>query len=437
MSQSTTGHQRAQSRGDMLYEQWRQIARERSAEIALTEVASLRRWTFHELAEEADTGSPENEMVVFPSGGSGEFILRVLRAWRSGRVVCPLEPGQAPAVISSNIPGEIVHLKSTSATTGSSRLVAFTASQLQADSENIVATMGLRPDWPNIGVISLAHSYGFSNLVLPLLLQGVPLILGDGALPESLRQAAALAPDVTVAAVPALWQTWQNAQAIPSNIRLAISAGAPLTLALEQTVFARYGLKIHNFYGSSECGGIAYDASAVPRSDQACAGVPLANVEVSVGTNGCLVVRSSAVAQSDWPEAGRGLSPGIFHTSDLGEISGGVVYLRGRASDQINVAGRKVSPETIEQVLMAHPQVRACVAFGVPGADAQRGDVIVACVAGDKLLSSEVLKQFALSRLPGWQVPREWWLVEELAPSGRGKLSRAEWRARFLERARA
>ena len=49
-------------------------------------------------------------------------------------------------------------------------MVAFTAAQLMADAENIVTTMGLRPDWPNLGVLSLAHSYGFSNLVLPLLL---------------------------------------------------------------------------------------------------------------------------------------------------------------------------------------------------------------------------------------------------------------------------
>ena len=50
--------------------------------------------------------------------------------------------------------------------------------------------MGLRPDWPNLGVISLAHSYGFSNLVLPLLLHGIPLILAPSPLPEAVRQAA-------------------------------------------------------------------------------------------------------------------------------------------------------------------------------------------------------------------------------------------------------
>ena len=60
-----------------------------------------------------------------------------------------------------------------------------------ADAENIVATMGLRPDWPNLGVISLAHSYGFSNLVLPLLLHGIPLILAGAPLPEIVLRASA------------------------------------------------------------------------------------------------------------------------------------------------------------------------------------------------------------------------------------------------------
>ena len=141
--------------------------------------------------------------------------------------------------------------------------------------------MGLRPDWPNLGVISLAHSYGFSNLVLPLLLQGVPLVIVNSPLPESIRRAASTVPHATLPAVPALWRAWHEAGAIPSNIRLAISAGAPLPLALEQDVFAKAGLKIHNFYGATECGGIAYDRSGTPRTDAACVGDPMMNVTVA------------------------------------------------------------------------------------------------------------------------------------------------------------
>jgi long-chain acyl-CoA synthetase len=337
--------------------------------------------------------------------------------------------------IANGLPGEIAHLKVTSGTTAAPRFVAFTASQLAADAENIVATMGLRPDWPNLGVISLAHSYGFSNLVLPLLLHGIPLVLAGAPLPEIVLRAAAGEKDVTLAAVPALWRTWQDADAIPRNVRLAISAGAPLPVSLEQSVFATRGLKIHNFYGSSECGGIAYDASSGARLDGFCAGAPMRDVNLSIGDDGCLEVRSKAVGESYWPDAGPRLGNGIFRTSDLAEISYGLIYFRGRAGDQINVAGRKVSPESIEKVLLTHPGVRECVVFGVPSSDAQRGDTIVACVAATTQVAGETLKQFLLSHLPAWQVPREWWLVESLFASQRGKLSRAEWRKRYMEKA--
>jgi long-chain acyl-CoA synthetase len=280
----------------MLYDSWRHAARAHPDQIALKDLATDRVWTFAQLAAAADKGSTCTAGPVFPQGTSAEFILEVLRAWRTGQVVCPLEPTQAVR-LTGNLPPEIVHFKSTSATTGTPRLVAFTADQLTADAQNIVQTMGLRPDWPNLGVISLAHSYGFSNLVLPLLLHGIPLVLAPAPLPETLRRAAAMESAITLAAVPALWRTWHEAEAIPANVRLAISAGAALPLELEQAVFAWTNLKIHNFYGSSECGGIGYDATDIPRQNPACVGSPLANVEVSMADDGCLEVRSRAVAQ--------------------------------------------------------------------------------------------------------------------------------------------
>src|SRR5215472_12198905 len=349
----------------MLYERWSQIASAFADQVALRDFATGQELNFGQLAAASEQPS-ELPAVVFAQGSSVHFIFAVLRAWRKGRAVCPLEPDQSPPEISRPLPGNIVHLKTTSATTGSPRLVAFTASQLMADADNIVAAMGLRRDWPNLAVISLAHSYGFSNLVLPLLLHGVPLTLSGAALPEAVRRAAASSEGVTLAAVPALWRSWHEARAIPANVRLAISAGAPLPLALEQSVFAERGLKIHNFYGSSECGGIAYDASSGARLDGSCAGAPMRNVNLTVGEDGCLEVRSKAVGQTYWPEPSARLGDGVFRTNDLAEISYGLVYFRGRAGDQINVAGRKVSPESIEKALLGHPGVRECVVFGVP-----------------------------------------------------------------------
>ena len=416
----------------MLYDSWRDLAGARSTATALQDLATGRSWTFAQLTAAAERAPAPAHGIAYPQGVSGEFVVDVLSAWRRGAIVCPLDQEQTPLRLSASLPRDVVHLKTTSATTGDPRLVAFTATQLRVDAANIIATMGLRPDYPNLGVISLAHSYGFSNLVLPLLLHGIPLVLVGAALPDALRQAAATHPDLTLAAVPALWRAWHDARAIPPNVRLAISAGAPLPLALEQAIFAGQGLKLHNFYGSSECGGIAYDATTEPRQDPACAGTPMCNVDVTVAPDGCLQVRSAAVGETYWPAPDARLQRGVFHTRDLAEIDAGRIYLRGRAGDQINVAGRKVVPEAIEGIVAAHPQVRECLVFGVPCPDARRGEIIVACVSARPELTTDALKAFATSRLPAWQVPRDWWWVESIDRNQRGKLSRAEWRRRYL-----
>jgi long-chain acyl-CoA synthetase len=416
----------------MLYERWRKISAERRNEVSLRDFASGKCWTFGELFSEGESCEAGNAKIIFPNGHSPEFFFQLLAAWRENKIVCPLEAGQLPPKIFQP-PKNCIHLKSTSATGGNSRLVAFTAGQLMADAENIVATMGLRADWPNLGAISLAHSYGFSNLILPLLLHGVPLILAPAPLPEIIRRAAEPEKFLTLAAVPAMWRAWHEAKAIPSNIKLAISAGAPLPLNLEQEVFKSCGIKIHNFLGSSECGGIAYDAADLPRTDAVCVGAPMQNVNLSLNDDGCLIVRSRAVAETYWPEKSVSLGDGIFQTSDLAELKDGKVFLRGRLSDQINVAGRKISPETIERALLANPKVRECLVFGAPSRDEERTEIVVAVVVSDA--KENELKQFLLQTIPAWQVPREWKFMESLSVNARGKISRAEWRAAFVRNA--
>jgi len=423
----------------MLYERWRQIVRERGGECALRELSSGRQWTFAEMARLAEGAPAASQPMAFPRGHDAGFVFAVLQAWHSNSVVCPMEADQTTAPVISLPPARCIHLKTTSATTGAPRFVAFTAEQLAADAENIVATMGLRPDWPNVAAISLAHSYGFSNLVLPLLLHGIPLLIAPSPLPENFRQAIrrAKAPELTLPAVPALWRAWHNAGVIPANVRLAISAGAPLPLALENQVFSATGIKIHNFYGSSECGGIAYDATQVPRTEESCTGKAMRNVALQIGEARCLEVRGKAVGETYWPTPSSALQAGCFKTTDLAEIIQGEVYLRGRLADQINVAGRKVSPAAIEQVLLEHEQVAECLAFGVPSADADRTDAIVACIVAKSPLTSEELKQFLLTKIPAWQIPREWWFVDSVAGNRLGKVSRAQWRQDFLKRKQA
>jgi acyl-coenzyme A synthetase/AMP-(fatty) acid ligase len=413
-----------------LYAAWKETARSRRQETALIDLADGRQWTFAQLESAGESRRAEGP-VVHASGGGGDFIFDVLCAWREGRLLCPLDHGQAAPALAT-LPRGCVHLKTSSGSAGTPQLIAFTAAQLQADAKNIVATMGLRAEWPNLGAISLAHSYGFSNLVLPLLLHGIPLVLAPSRLPEVVRQGCARFTSLTLPGVPALWRVWHEGGGITGAIKLAISAGAALPGALETEVFERHGLKIHNFYGASECGGICYDASEVPRRREEEVGTPLQNVRLGSDTAGCLIVRSAAVGETYWPEEASALGGGEFQTSDRVDFDGEHVLMRGRRGDVINLAGQKVAPELIERALRRHPGVRDCVVFGVPEPQGARGEMVAACVSTREKIDAETLKKFLAQSIPVWQVPRQWWFVEELTEAERGKISRARWRERFL-----
>jgi acyl-CoA synthetase (AMP-forming)/AMP-acid ligase II len=412
-----------------LYEQWLSTARTFASERALVDSASRRAWTFAELLHESERIS-SCDPVVFPAGSGPEFVLTLLSAWRAGAATCPLEASQTTPHLPAP-PPNIAHLKLTSATTGSAKCIAFNGPQLAADAANIVSTMQLTPAAPNLACISLAHSYGFSNLILPLLLHGIPLVLLPAPLPELLLRAARDFQSITLPAVPALWKTWHLGNSIPPNTSIAISAGAPLPLELESAIFHHSGLKLHNFYGSSECGGIAYDRTNTPRTTANCAGSPLDNVDLSLSDSGTLVIQSAAVAESYFPEPNPSLRAGRFETADLAELHQNLVFLQGRATDLLNVAGRKASPESIEAILRTHPAVLECIVFGIH--DNDRADTVVAALNTKIETTVSEFTAFLSGKLPAWQIPRRWWFIHELAPNHRGKIPRAEWKRRYLE----
>lgn len=416
-----------------LYRRWLEIAGARAGNPALRDEATGRTWTFAELADAAES-APHPPGLLRTDGRGSAFILDVLRCWRDGAVVLPEESPGTTSPDRSALPHGVVHVKATTGTTGTRRLVLFTAAQLAADARQIVATMGLHEDLPNLGVISMAHSYGFSNLVLPLLLHGIPLILAANPLPETLRQMLAARPGVALPAVPALWRAWDQAGVDFAPVRLAISAGADLPLSLEAAVFARAGLKIHNFYGSSECGGIAYDRSEVPRLHSGIAGSALDGVTLALDPeNGCLVVRSAAVGTGYINGNHSTLGDGRFCTSDCARVDpDGTVTLLGRDGDAVSVAGVKISPAVVEDALLLDPGVQACVVFGIPSEDPIRVQELVACVNLQMGTDIPDLKA-RLAALPAAFMPRHWWVRPDLIPDVRGKISRAHWKSHWLE----
>ena len=431
----------------LLLHRWKELVRRHAGEVALADVPAGRTWTFGELdaaGEAAGEGRRESRLAVV-GGQDGSFVVETLGAWHRGDVLCPVETGVAPSVAAGGwlqrLPKEIVHVKWTSGSTGEPRAVIFRAEQLVADADNIVSTMKLGREVPNVAAISLAHSYGFSNLVLTLLLHGIPLFLAGSPLPESVRRAMERAGrPCALPGVPAMWRAWLAAGIPGESVRVAISAGAPLPAELEREAYAKSGVKIHNFLGSSECGGIAYDRTDWPREDAGSVGTAMDGVTLDLEA-GRLVVRGAAVAEGYWPaeadEEGV-LGGGRFLTADLAAWDGGALHLRGRAGDVINVAGRKVHPSEIEAVVRTVPAVRECVAFAVPeGAATGRAEEIGLCVALDAGGAADPLgaiRAAVAAQLPTWKQPRHWFIDPTLSANERGKIPRHLWRERCLAR---
>src|SRR5881394_3613402 len=155
-------------------------------------------------------------------------------------------------------------LKLTSGTTAVPRAIRFGSEQLLADCDQICDTMGISDVDLNFGVIPISHSYGFSNLLTPLIARGVPMVLSRERMPRAVLLDLARTDATVFPGMPLFYQAFcemENGPALP-KLRLCISAGAPLPIRVTRQFQEKFQMPIHSFYGASECGGICYDRDA-------------------------------------------------------------------------------------------------------------------------------------------------------------------------------
>ena len=326
-------------------------------------------------------------------------------------------------------------LKLTSGTTAAPRAIRFRSEQLRADAEQICETMGVTDTDLNFAVIPLSHSYGFSNLVTPLLVRGVPMVLSSDRIPRAVLSDLARTRATVFPGMPLFYQAFSemnDAPALP-RLRLCISAGAPLTRRVARNFRERFGLAVHSFYGASECGGISYDGEATEEREgfvgRAMQGVELEPLD-PVGSGTQIRVRSASVGDGYFPDPDPGkLGDGSFLPDDLVTLSQHGLLLVGRLSDVINVAGKKVNPAEVEAHLLTHQAVRQTVVFG---RDSDlRNQEVVACVVATEETDEAGLLAYCRERLSGWQVPKRIFLLDQIPANERGKISRRDLAERF------
>src|SRR2546427_1110044 len=321
-------------------------------------------------------------------------------------------------------------LKLTSGTTAAPRAIRFGSEQLLADCEQICETMGVSDVDLNFGVIPISHSYGFSNLLTPLIARGVPLVVSQDRTPRAVLADIAKTDATVFPGMPLFYQAFCEMENIPPlpKLRVCISAGAPLPIATAKKFREKFALPIHSFYGASECGGICYDREA-KNEIEGFVGAPMKDVDLEMidpnAQSSQARVRSAAAGDGYFPDADEEkLGNGIFVPDDLLARHGSGFKIVGRVSDVINVAGKKVNPAEIEERLLHFPGVRQAVAFGRPAGAGLRNEEVAACVVANVDLRENELMEFCRTALSAWQVPKRIFIVESIPTTERGKISR-------------
>jgi len=345
------------------------------------------------------------------------------------------DPHAAPA-FSVSSPEPLI-LKLTSGSTHAPKAVVVTESRLVADGRHIIDAMSIRPDDVSLATIPIAHAYGMGTLLLPLLLQGTPIGLRDGFSAGSLAEDIAACGVTFMPGVPYIYDYLQRhgSGGLVARLRMLVSAGAPLDLETLRFFKQSVGVKIHSLYGTSETGAVAFDDSddlwpsvsvgrPVPETT-----VTLVAHDAAGPGEGRVLVRGTAVAdryvfRDDADEPLSAFSHGGFLTGDLARRdASGRLFLTGRISRFVNVAGRKVQPEEIERVIVSVSGVLQASVVGVP--HPTRGQLLVACVRrrGPWVTADEV-RSACSSRLSAHKVPRRVVFADELPVNARGKLDR-------------
>lgn len=219
------------------------------------------------------------------------------------------------------------------------------------------------------------------------------------------------------------------------DLRLAISTATALSANTAQAFHERFGIPLTQAYGIIEIGLPCINLRhAGEKLDTV--GQPLPDFEVrlvdrgGVGGMSSICFRGKGILDAyydPWQPRSEIMQDGWFHTGDLGELdTDGSLYIRGRASDMINVGGMKFFPCEVEDVLTSHPAISEAVVFAVPQGNAREFACakVVPCADARVVPSPVELRQFCAKRLAHFKVPQVVEFVASLDRTASGKIVR-------------
>ncbi|MHB9094900.1 MAG: long-chain-fatty-acid--CoA ligase, partial [Eubacteriales bacterium] len=285
----------------------------------------------------------------------------------------------------------------TSGTTGNPKGAMLTHDNLVGNADQTRVATDSTEDDITLCVLPMFHSFAWTTCVTLPLLCGGKIIVLESFVPQVFLNTIVDERITIIACVPTMYTVLLQVPNVNSadyaRIRLAYSGGAALPMEVLKKFEEKYGVKLLEGYGLSECSpvctvnpwrGVRKPGSIgilIPELE--CKIIDDSGSEVTPGSPGELLFkgRNVMIGYFNLPEATtEAMKDGWVHTGDIGYMDvEGYFFIVDRKKDLIIVGGLNVYPREIEEVLYTFPKVAEAAAVGAP--DALRGEMVKAFIA--------------------------------------------------------
>jgi long-chain acyl-CoA synthetase len=266
----------------------------------------------------------------------------------------------------------------------------------------------------------LPMSHHFLVTIVLYLSQGATIVLARNVLSRPFLEAANRWQSTMLYAAPfhySLLARDTSGIRLPS-LRLAVSTTCSLSHEVALNFEHRFGLPLSQALGVIELGLVCVNVDD-PLTRWDSVGRPLPKYAVNIRNAdadgyGDVVVSGPGFFDAytnPWTHRDELALDGWFATGDIGRMDGkGYLFLAGRKTAVINLAGRKVFPEEIECVLNRHPAVVESRVYG--SAHPHLGEIVEAEVVLRDSIETSALRDFCRGRLSADKVPSHFHIVK-------------------------
>ena len=328
----------------------------------------------------------------------------------------------------------------TSGTTGRPKGAVLSHNNLLANCRQIQGVLKYSAEDNLLCVLPLFHAFAGTVCQHAALFRGAKFTLLEQFHParviETIEQRGITIFPGVPAMFAALLQFAADRPEAFRNVRLCVSGGAPMPVAIMEQFEKTFHTIIIEGDGPTECSPVTSVNPPDGVRKPGTIGLPLPGVEMKifddndrelpVGEIGEIVVRGENVmlGYHNQPEAtAEAMRNGWYHTGDLGKVDeDGYFTIVDRKKDMLIVGGLNVYPREVEEVLYTHPAVADAAVVGAH--DALRGDQVVAVVVlkpGASATAQE-LREHCRKYLANYKVPRRVEFRQELPRSSTGKI---------------